>query len=92
MSITIDVSDDLLAELGKEKIEQEIIDSLKLLSMKQRQAKRQRMFTDGELKELLDGLDEIDLSSDPAYQKAREDAWKFYTELHNLTPDGARKH
>lgn len=92
MSITIDISDELLAEIGQEKIEKEIADTVKRLTQQQRRAKGQRLFTDKELAEVLNDLDEIDLTNDPVYQKARQEAWEFYTKLHNLTPDGRRNH
>lgn len=92
MSITIDISDELVAEIGQEKIKKEIADTIKLLSMRQRRSKGQKLFTDDELKELLDGLDAIDLSNDPEYQKVRERAWASYTQIHDLGPDGGRKH
>ncbi len=92
MSITIDISEELLAEIGREKVEKEIADTVKRLDQRQRQAKGERLFTDEELADLLNDLDEIDLSNDPAYQKAREDAWTIHTQTHNLMPDGRRKH
>ena len=59
MSITIDISDELLAEIGREEVEKEMQEAV--LRLKRRQIAR----------ELLHDLDDIDLSNDPAYQKAR---------------------
>lgn len=92
MSITVDISEELLAEMGREEVEKEMQEAVKRLGQRQRQAKGERLFTKEDVAELLHDLDEIDLSNDPAYQKAREDAWAIYTQVHNLMPDGRRKH
>lgn len=80
MSITIDISDELLEEVGREEVEKEMQEAVRRLERRQI------------ARELLHDLDDIDLSNDPAYQKAREEAWVIYTQIHNLAPDGRRKH
>ena len=78
MSITIDIDEQLLAELGQEEVERELQQAIERLE--RRQLARQ----------VLDGIKDIDLSNDPAYQQAREKAWEQYKRQQNLAMDGSR--
>lgn len=79
MSITIDVDEQLLADLGREEVERELQQALERLE--RRQLARQA----------IEDLNDIDLSNDPAYQQAREKAWEQYKAQHNLAADGSRR-
>ena len=90
MSITIDISDDLLAEVGREKIEQEIADTVRRIAQQQRRARGKALFSEEEIQEMLADLAQSDLINDPAFTEAREAAWVSYRQMHNLKPDGQR--
>lgn len=79
MSITIDIDEQLLADLGREEVEREFKKTIERLEV--RKLARQ----------VAEDLRDIDLSNDPEYQKARERAWKTYCQQHNLASDGSRK-
>ncbi len=66
MSITIDIDEELLADLGREEVEREFkkaVERLELRKLARQMAK---------------DMKEIDLTNDPNWQKAREAAWSEY--------------
>ena len=78
MSITIDIDEQLVADLGQEEVEREFKKTIERLEL--RKLARQ----------MAEDLQDIDLSNDPDWQKAREQAWKQYSQRHNLAADGSR--
>ncbi len=66
MSITIDIDDQLLADLGREEVEREFKKAIERLEL--RKLARQ----------MAEDLKAIDLTNDPDWQKAREAAWSEY--------------
>ncbi len=72
MSITVDIDEQLVAYLGREAVDQEFKKAIERLE--RRQLARQ----------MADDLKDIDLTNDPDWQRAREEAWKQYG--HRYTP------
>ena len=72
MSITIDIDEQLLADLGREEVERELNKAVERLEL--RKLARQ----------MAEDLNEIDLTNDPDWQKAREAVWENYG--HRYTP------
>lgn len=72
MSITIDIDEQLLADLGRDEVEREFRKTIERLEL--RKLARQ----------MADDLKDIDLTNDPNWQKAREEAWAMYG--HRYTP------
>ena len=72
MSITIDIDEELLADLGREEVEREFKKAIERLEL--RKLARQ----------MAEDLKAIDLTNDPDWQKAREAAWITYG--HRYTP------
>ncbi len=79
MSITIDIDEQLLSELGRDEVEREVKKTIERLEL--RKLARQ----------MADDLKDIDLSNDPGWQKAREEAWSDYRQRHKLAADGSRQ-
>ncbi len=79
MSITIDIDEQLLADLGREEVEKEFQKTIERLEL--RKLGRQ----------IAEDLKDIDLINDSEYQKGRERAWEKYCQQHDLAPDGNRK-
>lgn len=75
MSITIDIDEQLLSDLGRDEVEREFKKTIERLEL--RKLARQ----------MADDLKEIDLTNDPDWQKAREEAWAMYG--HRYTPKPA---
>lgn len=75
MSITIDIDEQLVADLGQEEVEREFKKTIERL----------------ELRKLAEDLQGIDLTNDLDWQKAREQAWKQYSQRHKLAADGSRQ-
>lgn len=72
MSITIDIDEQLVEDLGREEVEREFKKAIERLEL--RKLARQ----------MAEDLKEIDLTNDPDWQKAREAAWATYG--HRYTP------
>lgn len=66
MSITIDIDEQLLADLGRDEVEREFKKTIERLEL--RKLARQ----------MADDLKDIDLTNDPDWQKAREETWAMY--------------
>lgn len=73
MSITIDIDEELMADLGREEVEREFKKAIERLEL--RKLARQ----------MAQDMKEIDLTNDPDWQKAREAAWSEYG--HRYTPE-----
>ncbi len=80
MSITVDIDEQLVADLGREEVDREFKKAIERLE--RRQLARQ----------MADDLKDIDLTNDPDWQRAREEAWKQYGHRYNLAEDGSRQH
>lgn len=70
MSITIDIDEQLVADLGREEVEREFKKAIERLEL--RKLARQ----------MADDLKDINLTNDPDWQKAREEAW-----VHSIIAD-----
>ena len=80
MSITIDIDEELVADLGREEVEREFKKAIERLEL--RKLARQ----------MAEDLKEIDLTNDPDWQKAREAAWSEYRQRNKLAADGSRQY
>lgn len=78
MSITIDIDEQLVTDLGKDEVEREFKKTIERLEL--RKLARQ----------MVDDLNDIDLSNDPDWQKARQEAWSDYRQRNQLAADGSR--
>ncbi len=72
MSITVNIDEQLVTDLGREEVEREFEKAIERLE--RRQLARQ----------MADDLQDIDLTNDPDWQRARDEAWKQYG--HRYTP------
>jgi hypothetical protein len=72
MSITIDISEELLAEFGRDEVEKAMQTAIERLEL--RKLARQ----------MADDLKDIDLTNDPLWQQARERAWEKYKQRHDI--------
>ena len=79
MSITIDIDEQLLADLGRDEVEREFKKTIERLEL--RKLARQ----------MANDLKDIDHSNDPDWQKAREEAWNEYRQRNKLAADGSRQ-
>lgn len=75
MSITIDIDEQLLADLGREEVEKEFKKTIERLEL--RKLARQ----------VAEDVKDIDLSNDPDYQKGRQRAWEKYGHRYTSKPD-----
>lgn len=80
MSITIDIDEQLVADLGREEVEREFKKAVERLEL--RKLARQ----------VAEDMKAIDLTNDPDWQKAREEAWIGYRQRNNLATDGSRQY
>jgi hypothetical protein len=80
MSITIDIDEQLVKDLGREEVEREFKKAVERLEL--RQLARQ----------MAEDLKEIDLTNDSDWQKAREAAWSEYRQRNKLAADGSRQY
>ena len=80
MSITIDIDEQLVADLGLDEVEREFKKTIERLELR----KTERLELRKLARQMADDLKDIDLSNDPDWQKAREEAWAMYG--HRYTP------
>ena len=79
MNITIDIDEQLVADLGRDEVDREFKKAVHRLEI--RKLARQ----------MSEDLKDIDLANDPDWQKAREEAWSEYRQRNKLAADGSRQ-